>query len=45
MRVGSGWSQRVRGCIVKMPADLGWSQQVWDWQGVLRDGSEDLGMM
>ena len=45
MQVDSGWSQRVRECVVKTRADLGWSQRVQDWPWVLRDDSDDLGMM
>ena len=35
--------QRVWECIAKMQAGLGWSQRVWDWQGVLRNGVDRLG--
>ena len=37
--------QRVWECIAKMQVGLGWSQRVQDWKGVLRDGSDDLGMV
>ena len=45
MQVGSGWGQRVQECVVKTRAGLGWSQRVQDWQGVLRDDSDDSGMV
>ena len=37
-------SQRVQECIAKTQVDSGWSQRVQDWQWVLRNGSDDLGM-